>query len=137
MHRSITNCPGMFEMLSTSLVIEFHSHFSLITWFYCRDVHGYILRLPCYSFGNFSIVRENFELYGRVVKTFEGLLVQECMFECIRHPHCRSITTTDSAGVKCKLHDKSAEDPDDNRIMSPSSGWTYRTTDPREENVSN
>ncbi|XP_065062243.1 ficolin-2-like isoform X2 [Rhopilema esculentum] len=107
----------------------------LIMWFCCRDTQGYILRLPCYSFGNFSIVRESFELFGRVVKTFEDLLVQECMFECVRHPHCRSITTTDSAGVNCKLHDKSAEDPGDNRIMSPSSNWTYRTTDPGEKNI--
>ncbi|XP_065062224.1 ficolin-2-like isoform X2 [Rhopilema esculentum] len=115
------------------MLIEIFSR--LIIKFSCQNVQGHILRLPCVTFAQFSRIMENFQLYGEVIETFEDLHPNECKYKCIHNLSCRSLSTTTSSGVNCKIHNKSAEDPYDFSMMSPSTGWTYWSTNYRENNV--
>ena len=103
----------------------------------CYDVaYGHILRLPCLTYGNFSIVKTDHKLSGHVLETFKNLSADECEDECLEHRLCKSINTKNATGVNCELNSKSTEDPFDNAMISTIIGWTYKTTNNNAKNVS-
>ena len=101
----------------------------LLTW---KSI-GHILRTPCQDYGNFSVVKTGYALTGHTLVTFNGLTVEECETACIHKQQCKSINTN---SLKCKLVSKSTENPFDNVELTTKAGWTYRTTDYNEMNVS-
>eukprot|EP00795_Rhopilema_esculentum_P000503 gene503-10183_t len=97
---------------------------------------GYILRLPCKTYGNFSVEKQGFMLNGHVLMSLEVWTVRECEQHCLRHPGCSSINWKIPASgfANCQINDKSAENSYDNVMLSPSSEWTYKTTNYTERN---
>ena len=98
-----------------------------------QTTFGHILRLPCLQFANFSIVKTGFKLNRSVITTFNYFDEDECENECIKHRLCKSINFKTNI---CELNSKSTEDPFDNVQLSNITGWTYKSTDYKETNVS-
>ena len=98
-----------------------------------QTTFGHILRLPCLQFANFSIVKTGFKLNRSVITTFNYFDEDECENECIKHRLCKSINFKTNI---CELNNKSTEDPFDNVQLSNVTGWTYKSTDYKETNVS-
>ena len=98
-----------------------------------QTTFGHILRLPCLQFANFSIVKTGFKLNHSVITTFNYFDEDECENECIKHRLCKSINFKTNI---CELNSKSTEDPFDNVQLSNVTGWTYKSTDYNERNVS-
>ena len=98
-----------------------------------QTTFGHILRLSCLQFANFSIVKTGFKLNRSVITTFNYFDEDECENECIKHRLCKSINFKTNI---CELNNKSTEDPFDNVQLSNVTGWTYKSTDYKETNVS-
>ena len=103
---------------------------------FIQQLHAHILRLPCLTYGNFSIVANESRLTSNVLETFNDLSEDECEENCLNHRLCKSINMKTSTGVNCELNSKSTEDPFDDVISTESPGWTYKTTDFNAKNVS-
>lgn len=98
-----------------------------------QTTFGHILRLPCLEFANFSIVKTGLKLNGSVLTTLNYASEDECENECIDHRLCKSINFKSNI---CELSSKSTEDHFDNVQLSNVNGWTYKSTDYKEPNVS-
>ena len=98
--------------------------------------NAYVLRLPCLTYANFSIIKSQHAITENVLKTFQNLNEDECEKECKRNRLCKSINTRNTTGENCQLISKSIEDPFDDVVLSPMSGWAYKTTDHNAKNVS-
>eukprot|EP00795_Rhopilema_esculentum_P000511 gene511-10191_t len=109
--------------------------FLLLLWLHVSL--GYILRLPCKTHGNFSVEKLGFMLTGHVLASLEVSTVDLCEQHCLYHQSCSSINwkTPTSGSANCQINEKSTENSDDNVKLSPSSEWTYKTTDYRNRNV--
>jgi len=109
----------------------------ILTWniFFIQCIHSHILRLPCLTYGNFSIVKSESRLTSNVLETFNDLSEDECEDKCLNHRLCKSINTKNSNGVNCELNSKSTEDPFDDVKSTESTGWTYKTTDYNARNI--
>lgn len=133
-----------FKKLPENALQRFFEDWLLIFVFLCSwaiwlttlSINGNILRTPCAQYGNFSIIRQGFILAGSTLQTFENLIIQACEFECILRQNCRSINTKSGSGVNCQLVSKSIDFPFDEATLSPQPGWSYRTTNYSEKNVS-
>ena len=97
--------------------------------------NAYILRLPCLTYANFSIAKNDHALIENVLKTFQNLNEHECEKQCIWNRFCKSINTRTATGENCQLISKSVEDTFDDVELSSLSGWTYKTTDHKARNV--
>eukprot|EP00795_Rhopilema_esculentum_P000509 gene509-10188_t len=108
--------------------------FLLLLWLHVSL--GYILRLPCKTYGNFSVEKSGFMLDGHVLASLEVSTVELCEQHCLYHQSCSSINwkTPASGSANCQINEKSTENSDDNVRLSPSSEWTYKTTDYRNRN---
>ena len=113
-----------------------YAHSILCSSLFVQHVYGHILRLPCLTYGNFSIVKNETRLTSNLLQTFNDLSEDECEDKCLSHRVCKSINTKNSNGVNCELNSKSTEDPFDDVISTESAGWTYKTTDYNARNVS-
>ncbi|XP_065071781.1 uncharacterized protein LOC135696328 isoform X2 [Rhopilema esculentum] len=89
-------------------------------------VKGEILRLPCKTFANFSVVLHGHSL-DATYRTLENLDEQMCKTECIIEGQCKSININKDLGI-CQLNDKSAQNPNDRVKTDAKSGWTYFST---------
>ena len=98
-----------------------------------KITHGHILRLPCLEFGNFSIAKADYKQNGTVLAAFAHLSESECEDHCIKHRQCKSVNVNNDT---CELNSKSSEDPFDGIKLSKVAGWTYKSTDYMEINVS-
>ena len=103
---------------------------------FIQQLHAHILRLPCLTHGNFSIVISDSRLTSNVLETFNDLSEDECEDKCLSHRLCKSINMKNSTGVNCELNSKSTEDPFDDVVSTESTGWIYKTTDFKAKNVS-
>ena len=99
---------------------------------------GNILRLPCKTYGNFSVEKQGFMLAGHVLASLEVSTVDLCEQHCLYHPNCSSINwkTPTSGSANCQINEKSTEDLYFDLKLSPSSEWTYKTTNYKERHVS-
>ncbi|XP_065058650.1 ficolin-1-like [Rhopilema esculentum] len=109
--------------------------FLLLLWLHVSL--GYILRLPCKTYGNFSVEKSGFRLDGHVLVSLEVSTVELCEQHCLYHQSCSSINwkTPASGSANCQINEKSTENLYENVKLSPSSEWTYKTTDYRNTNV--
>ena len=98
-----------------------------------QTTFGHILRLPCLEFANFSIVKTGLKLKGSVLTTLNYASEDECDNQCINHRLCKSINFKSNI---CELNSKSTDDHFDNVQLSNVTGWTYKSTDYKETNVS-
>ena len=98
-----------------------------------KTTSGHILRLPCLEYGNFSIIKTGFKLNGHVLTTLHFIGEDECEHQCIDHRLCKSVSFNIDV---CELNSKSTEDPFDSARLSNAAGWTYKSTDYKEKNVS-
>ena len=116
-----------------------HDHFYHLivhSSFFIQHIHAHILRLPCLTYGKFSIAKSEYRLNSNTLETFSDLSVDECEDKCIEHRLCKSINARNSTGVNCELNSKSTEDAFDGAVLTASTGWTYKTTDFKARNVS-
>ena len=111
-----------------------HKYFDAFSLF-SHVADAYIMRLPCLTYANFSIVKPGHILSEDVLETYNDLIEEECEAKCIEHRLCKSINTKSSTGENCQLSSKSTEDPFDNAKLSASAEWTYKTTDHKARNV--
>ena len=112
------------------------SRFLLLLWSHVSL--GNILRLPCKTYGNFSVEKQGFMLAGHVLASLEVSTVDLCEQHCLYHPNCSSINwkTPTSGSANCQINEKSTEDLYFDLKLSPSSEWTYKTTNYTERHVS-
>ena len=118
------------------MVLYTYFHVFSLVCLVTNAVNGYILRLPCLTYANFSIVRPDHALSVDVLETYNDLSEDECENKCEMHPSCKSINTRNSTGENCQLIGKSTEDQFDNMKLSGISGWKYKTTDHKTRNAS-
>ena len=85
------------------------------------------------TFGNFSISKPGHKQVGYVLTNLTTFGEDECENECINHRLCKSINFNNHT---CELNSKSTEDPFDNVQLSRVTGWTYKSTNYKEINVS-
>ncbi|XP_065072025.1 uncharacterized protein LOC135696532 [Rhopilema esculentum] len=95
--------------------------------------NGEILRMPCKTFANFSVVLHGHSL-DATYRTLENLDEQMCKTECIIEGQCKSININKDMGI-CQLNDKSAQNPNDRVKTDAKSGWTYFSTRYDEKHV--
>ncbi|XP_065059570.1 uncharacterized protein LOC135687052 isoform X2 [Rhopilema esculentum] len=82
-----------------------------------------ILRLPCKTFANFSIVKE-----GKTMKqpflSLEGIGPESCMYECIKHHRCQSININVNESI-CEFNGKAWDSELSTRFLSDRVGWRF------------
>ena len=96
---------------------------------------GYIIRLPCLKYGNFSIIRNNTALKGWNIATLYGVDETSCKEECLHDERCKSININEEE-MMCQLNGKVAEDVEDGVELVRMKGWIYKSTDYKSNMVS-
>ena len=91
-------------------------------------LHGYILRLPCLTYGKFTIIKNDAALQGYVLTTFLSTDAKTCELECLQNKRCKSINTHDD-NETCELNGESTEEWASSAVLTPAIGWTYKSTD--------
>ena len=89
-----------------------------------------IIRLPCKSYANFSIIKSNTALQGAVIETLLFQTENQCKSKCLMEDRCKSFNTEDGGDMKCELNNKTSEDwKDMNFQVVKRPGWTFKSTD--------
>ena len=95
---------------------------------------GHILKLNCLEARNFSIVRKDFrQQNGTVLAAFTNLSEGEYEDHCIKHRELRPFNVMNDI---CELNSKTREDPFNGIQLSGVAGWTFKSTDYKQLNVS-
>lgn len=93
------------------------------------NTNGFVLRLQCKSFINFSISQQDVILQGSVVATFMFLPLHECQAKCMFNAACQSINYQQHGDHICELNKRTTEDLRYVVELTARSGWIYMTTD--------
>ena len=94
--------------------------FSLYT-----SCYGYILRTPCQTEADFSVIKSGEIISGAVIETLANKLVMECEYDCVNNSACKSINYNSETKL-CQLNSKIIGESGTNK--SSTSGWIYKTT---------
>ena len=94
---------------------------------------GYIHRLRCLTYANFTVQEHNARLQS-TFSTLYGIDKMECQNECILDDRCKTININEDSMI-CELNDKSSEDTRDSIATLPDKGWTYYATSYNETQV--
>ena len=93
---------------------------------------SFILRLPCITLADFTVVHKDRSLNGNVIREITGIDDTECTKQCVQHPRCFSYNI--HFGLKiCQLNEKTTEDFGSQ--LSLKDGWIYKSTDYNETQV--
>ena len=98
-------------------------------WFAILEIKGELLRLPCKSYANFSIIKHDNALQGSVITTLLFLTDNQCKSMCIMERKCKSFNREIGGDMRCELNDKTTEDWKDNVTAVARPGWTFKSTD--------
>ena len=94
------------------------------------EIKSEIIRLPCKSYANFSIIKRDTALQGSVIETLLFLNENQCKSKCLMEDRCKSFNKEDSGDMRCELNDKTSEDwKDMNFQVVRRPGWTFESTD--------
>ena len=102
---------------------------------YCRllavlalglTVYGCILRLPCKTLADFSIVHKGRRLSDHVLKKYKGLDEEQCMIKCVEQRKCRSYNLNAKEKL-CELNSKAHVD--NGTVLDDETDWIYKSTD--------
>ena len=88
-----------------------------------KQILGEILRLPCGTHANFSVIYENQRLRHHTFLTLMETDKPTCQYECGRNRRCKSINVNEDEYI-CELNEKSADDLKDNVTTNLEVGWT-------------
>ena len=88
-----------------------------------------ILRLPCTSYANFSIIKQDYALEGSVIKTLYFVSENQCKSGCVMNPRCKSYNKEVDGDQRCELNDKTPEDKKDAATIVKRPGWIFGSTD--------
>eukprot|EP00112_Aurelia_sp_Birch-Aquarium-sp1_P021542 Seg583.4_Seg583.2 transcript_id=Seg583.4_Seg583.2/GoldUCD/mRNA.D3Y31 product="hypothetical protein" protein_id=Seg583.4_Seg583.2/GoldUCD/D3Y31 len=98
--------------------------------FNALEIKSEILRLPCKSYANFSIIKHDTALQGSVIETLLFLTENQCKSKCLMERRCKSYNKENGGDMKCELNDKTTEDWRDwNVTVVKRPGWTFKSTD--------
>ena len=93
------------------------------------SVNGRILRRSCGDYANFSYVELDKVLKGEKITTVVVSSEEECELACIDELQCKSINIEMSKKARqCELNKRSAADASDGVVLTPKSGWVFKST---------
>ena len=123
--RALKNFSNLF------CLFHFHSKYlsSRYACFIALGIKAELLRLPCQSYANFSIIKPNTALQGSVISTLLFTTDNQCESMCIMEGRCKSFNREVSGDMRCELNDKTTEDRKDNVTTVARPGWTFKSTD--------
>ena len=105
------------------------NYFCSYASFIALEIKSEILRLPCKSYANFSIIKHDTALQGSVIETLLFLTEYQCKSKCMMERRCKSYNRENSGEMKCELNDETSEDWGDyNSKVVDRPGWTFRST---------
>ena len=87
-----------------------------------------ILRLPCASYADFSIVLEDKVLSESSIKTIHFITLNECKHQCVMHVLCKAISFKKGEVTECRLHNQTTESIKDNVNLKSAIAWVFLTT---------
>ena len=100
-------------------------HLSIIT----HSVKGRILRRSCGDYANFSYVQLDKVLQGEEITTLVVSSEVECERACVDELQCKSIHIEMSKKARqCELNKRSTADASDGVVLTPKSGWMFKST---------
>ena len=87
-----------------------------------------ILRLPCKTESNFSVISKDSKLLNHVLKTLTVTSVAQCFAECEIHKDCKSVNHAGTNSLNCQLNSKVKQEISSANFATTSPGWTYYAT---------
>ena len=113
--------------MSLILILQYLS--SRYVCFIVLEIKAELLRLPCKSYANFSVIKHDAALQGSVITTLLFLTDGECKSMCLLERRCKSFNKETGGDMKCELNYKTTEDRKDNVSTVARPGWTFKSTD--------
>ena len=93
------------------------------------QISALILRLPCKSTAEFSVVIRNMALTGFVIEEMPHVCLAECKMQCLFNEKCKSINYKAQGSQLCQLNSKTSEDSQDaDAVLHNQNGWTFLST---------
>ena len=119
-----------------ALVLNFALSNSLLLCLLLPGALARILRRSCLHYANFSYVRSNKILEGSLLGTFSNHSPDQCEARCVHEYFCKSINVQIADPKTCQLNGDSESDASDYVTLTTKSGWTFKSTNFSEPNVS-
>ena len=96
---------------------------------FLHSVNCRILRRSCGDYANFSYVELDKVLRGEKITTVIVSSEEECELACIDELQCKSINIEKSRKARqCELNKRSTADASDGVVLTPKSGWMFKST---------
>ena len=119
----------LWKMHSTKILHYLILH---ITIFGC--INAKLLKLPqCDKYaGKFTVFHKGYKLENTVTLTLHIAEITMCLFSCMKHLKCQSISISKDQGI-CLLHYN--KNKENNAVLVEADGWTFVETDGEEDTV--
>ena len=92
-------------------------------------VDGRILRRSCGDYGKFSYVHQDKVLQGEKITTVIVSSEEECELACFDELQCKSINIEMNRKARqCELNKRTTADASDGVVLTPKSGWVFKST---------